>query len=85
MDFWVETDAPLQGWGARSEKKMKEGRWTHEEGVLHITYNIRTSGNMFCIKLFFSRKSVQNIYVLKLTIQQLFYILMQWAVCNQSN
>lgn len=39
-DFWVETDAPLQGWGARFEKKMKEGRWTHEEGVLHITYNI---------------------------------------------
>lgn len=85
MDFWVETDAPLQGWGARSEKEMKEGRWTHEEGVLHITYNIRTSGKMFCIKLFFSRKSVQNIYVLKLTIQQLFYISMQWAVCNQSN
>lgn len=38
------------------KKKMKGGRWIHEEGVLHITYNIRTSGNMFCIKLFFFKK-----------------------------
>lgn len=40
MDFWVETDAPLQGWGARFEQKMKGGRWTHEEGVLQFTCNI---------------------------------------------
>lgn len=71
-------------WVHDLKKKMTGGRWTHEEGVLHITYNIRTSGNMFCIKLFFSRKSVQNIYVLKLAIQQLFYISMQCMGSMQS-
>lgn len=86
MDFWVETDATLQGRGARFEKKIKGGRWTHEEGVLHSTCNIlELLAICFALNSFFKRKSVQNIYVLKLTIQQLFYISMQWAVCNQSN
>lgn len=36
INFWVETDASLQGWGARFENKMTGGRWICSKLSYHI-------------------------------------------------
>lgn len=62
---------------------MIGGRWTNKDEVVHINKTERLA--IFFGINFFSRNSVQNIYVLKLTIPQLFHLSMQWVVRNQSN
>ena len=38
VQFWIETDASLQGWGACLDDKTSGGRWTNMESTYHINY-----------------------------------------------
>lgn len=64
----MERGPSLQGRGARFEKKMPGGRWTHENGVVHINILELLAIFFSALKSLFKKFS-QNIDVLKLTIQ----------------
>ena len=38
VQFWIETDVSLEGWGACLDDKTSGGRWTNVESTYHINY-----------------------------------------------
>lgn len=53
IDFWIETDASLQGWGATFSNKTLGGRWTLTESKMHIN-ELELLAIKFSLKAFFS-------------------------------
>lgn len=57
----MERGPSLQGRGARFEKKMPGGRWTHANGVVHINIFELLAIFFFCIKIFV--QDIQSKYI----------------------
>lgn len=38
VQFWIETDVSLDGWGACLDDKTSGGRWTNVESTCHINF-----------------------------------------------
>lgn len=60
VDFWIETDASLQGWGATFSNKTVGGRWTLTESKMHIN-KLELLAFKFSLKAFFS--SFKNCHI----------------------
>lgn len=53
IDFWIETDASLQGWVATFSNKTVGGRWTLTDSKMHIN-ELKLLAIKFSLKPFFS-------------------------------
>ncbi|XP_062570072.1 uncharacterized protein LOC134232143 [Saccostrea cucullata] len=56
VDYWVETDASLQGWGASFEDKSTGGRWSVLESKMHIN-ELELRAIQFAVRALFASYS----------------------------
>ena len=60
VDCWVETDASLEGWGAKFNEKQIGGRWSRLESLNHINY-LELLAIFFTLRAFFSKST--NVHI----------------------
>ncbi|XP_071138453.1 uncharacterized protein [Mytilus edulis] len=55
INFWIETDASLEGWGTNFEGQFAGGRWSLSERSFHINF-LELLAIFFSLRAFFSHK-----------------------------
>lgn len=60
VDFWIECDASIEGWGAKFGDKLVGGRWNKEETQNHINF-LELMAIFYSLQSFFSKEKSLHI------------------------